>query len=236
VARREEPYHRLLREGTSGQGVAAGAEPLRVREKGLEKRLHYDARRRLVFQAYLVERGATVGKAVRSRLAELGNFGAGSFDLKRGATMERTELVRGRRRSVMVRMAKSFRVSASSTDLELNVTLAGEAVPFDALLVVESNLGLPGGVADGTIGGRPLRRPADLGAQTEVALRQPQAGVEYRLEVASGGRVWYYPIETVNNSENGYERIVQGACLLAVHPVRLGGAPVKLRFRLRSLA
>jgi len=124
VARREEPYHRLLREGTSGQGVAAGAEPLRVREKGLEKRLHYDARRRLVFQAYLVERGATVGKAVRSRLAELGNFGAGSFDLKRGATMERTELVRGRRRSVMVRMAKSYRVSASSPDLELNVTLA----------------------------------------------------------------------------------------------------------------
>ena len=54
--------------------------------------------------------------------------------------------------------------------------------------------------------------------------------------MAKGGRVWYYPIETVNNSESGYERIVQGACLLAVRPIRIGDAPVKLRFRLRSPA
>jgi len=236
IARREEPYHRELREGTSGRGVTATAEPLRVREKGLEKRLHYDSRRRLVFQAYLVARGATLGQAVRSRLPELGHFAAGAFDLKRGATMERTERVEAGRRSVQVRMAKSFRVSASAPDLELNVTLTGEGRPLDALLVVESNLALPGGVADGTVAGSPLGKPVDLGPRTEVALRQPRAGAEYRLQVAKGGRVWYYPIETVNNSDSGYERIVQGACLLAVHPVRIGGTPVKLRVRLRSPA
>jgi 4-alpha-glucanotransferase len=236
IARREEPYHQQLREGTSGTGVTAGTEPLRVREKGLEKRLHYDTRRRLLFQAYLVARGATVRQAVRARLPELGGFASGAFDLKRGATMERSERIEAGRRSVMVRMAKSFRVSASVPELELNVTLSSEGGPLDALLVVESNLGLPGGVGDGSVASRPLKQPADLGTLSEVVLRQPQAQVEYRLQVAKGGRVWYYPIETVNNSENGYERIVQGACLLAVHPVRLGGAAVKLRFRLRSPA
>ncbi len=236
IARREEPYHQLLREGSSGSGVTAGAEPLRVREKGLEKRLHYDRRRRLLFQAYLVARGATVGQAVRTALPELGDFAAGAFTLKQGATMERTERVGAGRRSTLVRMAKSFRVNASVADLELAITLTAEGGPLDALLVVESNLGLPGGVADGSIGGQPLVRPADLGRRSEVALSQPGAGVEYRLQVAKGGRVWYYPIETVNNSDSGYERIVQGACLLAVHPVRLGAVPVKLRFRLRSLA
>jgi hypothetical protein len=237
MARREEPYHQLLREGTSGSGATAGAEPLRVREKGLEKRLHYDTRRRLIFQAYLVARGATVGQAVRSRLPELGNFGAGAFDLKRGATMERTERLKiGRRRSLQVRMAKSFRVSASVPDLELNLTLSAEGGPLDALLVVEANLGLPGGAADGTVAGRPLDRPADLGARTEVALRQPRAEVEYRFQLGKGGRAWYYPVETVNNSDSGYERIVQGACLLAVQPVHIVAAPLKLRFRLRALA
>ena len=236
IARREEPYHELLREGTSGSGVTAGAEPLRVREKGLEKRLHYDTRRRLVFQAYLVARGATVGQAVRSRLPELGHFAAGAFELKRGATMERAERVAVGRRSVLVRMAKSFRVSASVPELALNLTLTGEASAIDLLLVVEANLGLPGGVADGSVAGLPLDRPADLGPRTEVALRQPVADVEYRLQLPRGGRAWYYPIETVNNSDSGYERIVQGACLLAVQPVHIVAAPLKLRFRLRALA
>ena len=236
MARREEPYHELLRTGASGAGVVAGEEPIRVREKGLHRRLHYDRRRRLLFQAYLVARGATVGQAVRSRLPELGDFAAGSFTLKRGATMERTERITAGRRTALVRMAKSFRVNASVADLELSLTLSAEGGPLDALLLVESNLGLPGGVADGSIGGRPLNLPVDLGPRTEVALRQPAAGIEYRFQQPQGGRAWYYPVETVNNSDSGYERIVQGACLLAVHPVRLGAAAVKLRFRLRSLA
>jgi 4-alpha-glucanotransferase len=234
MARREEPYHRQLREGASGAGVTTESEPVRVQEKGLEKRLHYDRRRRLVFQAYLVARGATVRQAVRSQLWELGNFAAGAFDLRRGATMERTERVESGRHAVEVRMAKSFRVSASVPDLELNVTLNADGGRLDALLVVECNLALPGGVADGTIAGQPLAKPVDLGSVTEVALRQPQAAAEYRFQVPAGGRIWYYPIETVNNSEGGFERIVQGACLLAVHPVRLSSTPVKLRYRLRS--
>ena len=69
-----------------------------------------------------------------------------------------------------------------------------------------------------------------------MALRQPIAEVEYRLQLPRAGRAWYYPIETVNNSDSGYERIVQGACVLAVHPVQIGAAPLKLRYRLRSPA
>ncbi|MDQ6918186.1 MAG: DUF1926 domain-containing protein [Candidatus Dormibacteraeota bacterium] len=236
MARREEPYHEELRQGTSGTGVTAGREPIRVREKGLEKRLHYDNRRRLVFQAYLVGRSATLGQAVQARLPELGHFAAGAFELKRGATMERTEQLEVGRRSLLIRMSKSFRVNASVPDLELNLVLSGEGRPLDALLVVEANLALPGGVADGTVAAQPLDRPAELGSRPEVALRQPRAEVEYRLQVPKGGRVWYYPIETVNNSESGYERIVQGACLLAVHPVHIGTTPIKLRFHLRAIA
>ena len=236
IARREEPYHQRLREGDSGAAVSLLEDPLRVREPGLAKRLHYDANRRLVFQAYLTSPGATVEVAVRSKLKQIGGFAAGAFDLKRGTRMERSERIRVGRRSVEVRMLKSFRVSATVPELELAITLAATGGPVEALLVVESNLGLPGGVADGTVAGIPLLEPADLGERAEVTLRQPLAGVGYSLRVAKGTRVWYYPIETVNNSEGGYERIVQGACLLAVRPVQLGASPVRLRFRLRSLA
>ena len=33
---------------------------------------------------------------------------------------------------------------------------------------------------------------------------------------------------------DGYERVVQGACLVAVQPVRLGPKPLRLRYRLRA--
>ncbi len=235
MARREEPYHQRLREGGSG-GVKPLEEPLRVHEEGLEKRLHYDRRRRLIFQAYLVAPGATVGKALRSRLRELGDFAAGPFDLRRQRSMERVEQLRAGGRPLRVRMVKSIRLDPLSPELELRVELKSEGGPVEALLVVESNLALAGAIGDGSVGGRPLERAADLGEREEVVLNQPAAGLEYRLRLPKGGRAWYYPVETVNNSESGYERIVQGACLLAVHRVRLGEGGARFRYRLRSLA
>jgi hypothetical protein len=138
-------------------------------------------------------------------------------------------------RPVSVRMAKSFRISQRDTAIGLDVVLSAQGGSVQAQLVVESNLALPSGPADGQVGGRSLRRPADLGNRSEVTLRQPAAGVRYRLRVARGGRVWYYPVETVNNSESGYERIVQGACLVAVLPVRLGESSTRYSFRLQAI-
>jgi hypothetical protein len=131
-------------------------------------------------------------------------------------------------------MVKSFRISDRKAAIGLDLVLSAKGGPVKAQLVVESNLALPSGPADGDVGGRTLRRPADLGRRTEVTLRQPAAGVRYRLRLAGGGRAWYYPVETVNNSESGFERIVQGACLLAVVPVTLGERATTYSFRLQA--
>jgi 4-alpha-glucanotransferase len=232
IARREEPYHGRLRDGDAGADVSKLEEPLRVKEPGLEKRLHYDGRRRLVFQVYLVAPGSTLRQAVRARFRELGEFAAGEFSLGRGGSMERTERIRG----TEVTMRKTFKPDPAKPILELRLEVTASGAPLDALLVVESNLGLVGGVADGEVGGRPLDSPADLGELSSVTLTQPEAGIGYRLVVPAGARTWYHPVETVNNSESGYERIVQGACLLSLRPVRLGdgGRPIKLRYRLEA--
>jgi len=175
-------------------------------------------------------------KAVRAELDELGDFGGGRFELTGPGAMERSETVSVGGTPVTLRMGKAFRISERETAIGLDVTLDAQGGPLRAVLLVESNLALPAGPDNGDVGGRTLRRSADLGARTEVTLRQPAAGVRYRLRVARGGRVWYYPVETVNNSESGYERIVQGACLLAVIPVRLDEGSAKYTFRLWASA
>ena len=230
IARRPEPYHQRLRDGDSGSGVNAGEEPLRVREPGLEKLLHYDRRRRLVFQAYLAPPATTLGRVLRATHRELGGFAAGEFEPGPGDSMTRTALAGG----ALVRMRKAIRPAGRGVALELELEVGAERGTLAALLVVESNLALPGGPLDGTVAGRPLDRAADLGQAAELRLEQPGAGAAYRLELPPGARAWYHPVETVNNSEAGYERILQGACLLAALPVTLGPEPLKLRYRLHA--
>ncbi|GAC1655967.1 MAG: DUF1926 domain-containing protein [Candidatus Dormibacteraceae bacterium] len=236
LARRAEPYHsRLLAEGGSGGGVTTGDEPLRVKEPGLEKRLFYDSRRRLLFQAYLTPRGATLGQARGGRLPEIGSFSIGEFSFEVATPrvrMKRCETVTSGRHSIQVEMDKDIELATDRTQIELVLQLRGPGL--SALLIVECNIDLPGGANDGDVGGRRLDRPADLGPLRSVVVRQPGAGSRLSLSGPPGGRVWYYPVETVNNSESGYERIVQGACLAWVQPVQPGAGVLRFRYRMRE--
>jgi alpha-amylase len=235
LARREEPYHARLRKGDATAGVSPLEEPPRVREPGLAKRLHYDRRRRLLFQAYLARGRPTLRGAVASRLAEIGSFAAGAFEARPGLRLERTEELAIGRRRLRVRMEKTFGVSARRPEVSLALRLSAEGGTGEAWLLVECNLSLPGGAGDGKVGGLRLDLPADLGERVSTTLRQPRAGAGCAFSTPHGGQVWYYPVETVNNSEDGYERVVQGACLVAIQRVRLG-APVTFRYRIRSLS
>ena len=235
MARRPETYHARLRgEDQGGEGVSRLEEPVRVREAGLEKLLNYDSRRRLVLQAYLVRSRPTMVKAVESRLVELGGFAAGHFELVGRSAVERSESVAdGRGGTVSVHMRKAFRLDGQRPRIDLEIALRADRA-LDAHLVVEVNLALPGGVADGDVAGRPLDRAVDLGALPTVLLSQPVMSTFYRLETGGAGRVWYYPVETVNNSESGFERVVQGACLTFVQSVRIGTEAISQRFRLSA--
>jgi len=91
-----------------------------------------------------------------------------------------------------------------------------------------------GGVGDGDVAGRPLDKAADLGERSSVDIRQPLMNTFYGLRLQSGMSAWYYPVETVNNSESGFERVVQGACLAAVTPVAMGPQPRSFKFCLSA--
>ncbi len=234
IARREEPYHARLRgEGDSGTGVSRLEEPLRVREPGLEKLLHYDRRRRLVFQAYLLTGRPTLASALRSRTIELGDFANGEFKLNGKATLERSETISRGRVPTTIRMTKEFRFGKGRPDIELQIGLSADR-SFHAQLVVEANLALPGGADDGQVCGLRLNRAHDLGERTDVEIAQPAMSTRYRLHLQNGTRAWYYPVVTVNNSESGFESVFQGACLAAVMPVKVGPTQLTRRFRLRA--
>jgi len=43
--------------------------------------------------------------------------------------------------------------------------------------------------------------------------------IEYLFE--NTARLWWYPVETISNSEGGFERIYQGLCIMPLWPLLL---------------
>ncbi len=47
-------------------------------------------------------------------------------------------------------------------------------------------------------------------------------GLSLTMELSPGTAVWRYPIETVSNSDTGFERVYQGSAVVAVRKLVLG--------------
>ena len=57
---------------------------------------------------------------------------------------------------------------------------------------------------------------------TEVRQGNDHVGVSISTTVAPAADAWWAPIETISNSENGFERVYQGSALLLSWPLTLG--------------
>jgi alpha-amylase len=115
--------------------------------------------------------------------------------------------------------------------------------PFEGLLGVEFAVMLLGGghnpAAFHEVGGRRIAHDEALvaGAVTSLRAGNEQAGVT--LETTTDGPVdaWISPIETVSNSESGFELVYQGSCVLLHRQVELApGASATIRVEQRALA
>ncbi len=249
VARREEPYHRRLRDAATGMADETEAvhESVRAKEPGLAKLLDYDRRRRLGLQAYLATPGSTAAAAAKGRLNEVGRFGDGAFEvlvreMKAGqrVTMTRTETVGRGTQARLLRMTKVLLVHCATATLDLDLTIEQlSGPPLAAALIVETNLAITAGVESGTIrvdrgAPQPLGRPLSIRSATHFRAEQPALGVAVDAIASAPAQVWYLPVETVNNSEAGYERVTQGAALSIVSRVHLGEHPARVRLRLSA--
>ena len=63
---------------------------------------------------------------------------------------------------------------------------------------------------------------------TELAQGNSWLGLELQTAIEPAADAWHAPIETVSNSEAGFERVYQGSALLLSWPVKMpAGAPME---------
>jgi 4-alpha-glucanotransferase len=249
MRRRPEAYHETLVEherslaaAAERSGDAEGGEAgvgsihdrVSTKEPGLADRLHYDAYERRSGLVHVLPAGTTADAFLDAGFDELGDLVDAAYAVEE-LTDDRVRLVRdGTIRSggvrIPVRVTKTIVVGGDRAEptLEGSVTLANRSgVEIDAVLALEWATTMLGG------GGNPaayydvdgVRTAHDVtgSAQEGSVIRSGNSyiGIEVTSRPEPPAPAFWGPIETVSNSEGGFERVYQGSALVFTWPLRL---------------
>jgi 4-alpha-glucanotransferase len=243
MRRRPEAYHEVLREfeaacarvGGDGGGVGGGAPAsihgvVRVKEPGLAARLVYDTYERRSGLVRALGHEVSAEDWAQARATDLGDTVDGAFDLVELAPGRLVTCRQARIAGTDIGVTRTLTLGgdrrAPTLDLELELEhRGGEAL--DARIGIEWSTTMLGGggnpAAWWEVAGDRSRHDAAGSATdlTTIAQGNDHIGVSVTTTTDAPADAWWAPIETISNSENGFERVYQGSGLLLSWPVRL---------------
>lgn len=251
LSRRREAFHDRLAEASrpesAGEGPRTVRDGVRVKEPGLDKVVVDDAHRRLSFLDRFQAPGLGFEALVRGDEGERGDFSQGVYTLMDGGVDEsgdysaRAVLRReGRVNGQKVVVQKTYRVPIDQGRLEVEIVVENvSADRLEAVFATELNVTLLAGDAPDRYielaGGR-RHRPSWRGtadALPGLTLVDAWAGFKAVLTSETPFELWCHPLETVSQSEAGFERTFQGSCLLLRAPLSLEpGVSARIAWRL----
>jgi hypothetical protein len=226
LTRREEAYHELVRGGEKEPtgDVASIHDRVVFKQANLDQRLQYDAYRRKSLIDHFYPNDASLGSVVDNTIAELGDFVTAPFEakLRRNPDRMQLQLTRdGRYNGRPVRITKGLTLEAGGNNLEIAYLIeglpSGETVHFAS----EFNFaGLPAGIDDRFFHNERGESLGQLGTRLELAnvdyigLTDEWLGIDVELQSDQPMHVWTFPIETVSQSEGGFELVHQSVVVL----------------------
>jgi alpha-amylase len=231
LTRRREGYHDKIR--TAGKDKdACGAKTIHdrvvVKEEGLEGHLQYDWYKRGSLLDHFIESGVDLASFMRSEYCEAGDFVLGAYELKQrkqggvaSLALERRGNVAGL--SVRLRKEISLRQAASEFIVryeienlnaeELNTSFGSE---FNFSLLAgnahDRYYDIPGHVLDK----RNLASIGETNNVKQVRLVDEWLKLKLTLTFSLSASLWRAPIETVSQSEGGFERVYQSSMVMPI--------------------
>jgi hypothetical protein len=236
MRRRPEAYHQKLREhdrhaaapsdGPAPDQLASIHEIVKTKQAGLSGLLHYDHYERRSGLVRLLPRSTTAAEFDGGSARDL----AGAPDEEWSLESIGPDHVSASFRDGAAEFRKSIRIGGGRLDpsltVEVDVVNTGNA-GLEALFGVEFAVMLLGGghnpAAFHEVDGRRIPHDERLVVPTVGRLRSgnDQIGVAIDTVVDEVVAAWIAPIETVSNSEGGFELVYQGSAVLLFRPIAL---------------
>lgn len=227
LTRRVESYHAALRNlsAKSVKGVQSIHEQTRVKEEGLERWLNYDRWARNAFRLLLFGREKNQQDCATVRLEENAALAGGRY---RVAEFSRTGATLASEESADWPAEKTFMFAATPEgfdivcEVALRRTAPGAASMYVGIELIMNFLSPSAPDRYFESGGQryPLRWAAAVPA-SELRVVDEWQRVAATVSAPGARDFWIAPIETVSESEEGFERIYQGSQIIAVWPVEL---------------
>jgi 4-alpha-glucanotransferase len=227
LARRPESYHAKLKDlpAAGAHGAQSIHEQTRAKETGLDRWLNYDRWARHCFRLLLFGCEKKQQDCGMAQLAEDAALAAGSY---RAVKVSPTRATLASEVSVDWSAEKSFSFANSATGfgIQCDVTLRRAASGVASVYVgIEAVLNfLAPSSPDRYFEAAGERQPLRWSAATpgsHLRVVDEWQGVSVTLTAPHAQEFWITPIETVSESEEGFERIYQGSQIVAVWPVEL---------------
>jgi 4-alpha-glucanotransferase len=240
LQRRVEAYHsRLQNAAQFAAKVASIHDQSLAKEPGLEKKLKYDRWARNAFRLLLFAPGKTHQEYEALRLEESAGFAGGDYSVEHAAAGEvivsqeapLRQVLAGVDSDCILRATKAFQFENSEQgfDVRCRVDLSPKRVApagpaanapaqFMVGLEIVINLLAPN-VPDRFIEFGGSRKPLEWSGVVDgqcVRLVDEWQNVAVEFEARGASQLWISPVETVSESEEGFERVYQGSQILGV--------------------
>lgn len=239
LTRRPECYHdKILRAAKPDDGAQAGGaktihERVAVKEEGLQAHLVYDHYERGSLIDHFLGSGADLAGFMNSTYPEIGDFIGGAYSCKqkkqpRAATVALERIGHAGGLAVRVKKEVSLHRSASGFIAEYEITnmSAGE---LNASFGVEYNFSLLAGNAHDryyeipghVLEKRNLASSGETNNVRQVSLVDEWLKLTLTLAFEEPAMLWRAPVETVSQSEAGFERVYQSSLVMPVWRISL---------------
>ena len=226
--RRPEVYHEVVREAGQHQGghseCASIHDVVSFKQPDLDKKLVYDRWARKSLVDHFLQPGLTLDRFQASE-GDLSDFAGGVYDCRLRRSRERVEAHMTREGQVgpyRVRVSKVVALDLKrGRTLEVSYEL--ENLPTDVPIHfgVEFNVaGVAAGASDRyyyDASGRQLgqlQSVLDLAECERIGLIDEWLGTDIAIECSQPADVWALPIQTVSQSEGGFELVHQSCCIM----------------------
>jgi hypothetical protein len=239
LSRRPEAYHDHIRQA-NGHGPA-------WKQDGLDRMLQYDTYLRKSLIDHFFDPHTTLEQVANRQEQERGDFVTGSYEHRVDRLGQLALLVLTRWGTVAgqkIRLTKEIRLTSACDVLEVRYLLDHCPRDLPVCFGVEFNFaGLAGGADDRYFyhAGQPragqLQTWQDLSDADRIGLVDEWRGLDVSLTATRRGRIWAFPIQTVSQSEGGFELVHQSTTVLPLWGVEVddqGRFEVSLTLKLNT--
>jgi alpha-amylase len=225
LARRPEAYHRaVLSGGGDGNDVAAVSTQVVFKQDNLQELLQYDQYPRKALQDHFFDVEANVAAVVAGQAAERGDFLNRVYEARIRRSPERVQVLLtaiGNVGDLPIKITKGITLEAESASLEITYLLEGLPPDRPLHFAVELNFaGLPTGADDRYFYTGEHQHLGQLGTRLELTQTQSLGlvdewlGIDAGLTLSQPSGIWAFPVETVSQSEGGFEAVHQQVCVM----------------------